>query len=105
MLLESPAPEHVCVETDLYWIVKGGQDPLEYFARWPGRIELVHAKDSAAPPGREMTDVGAGTIDWRGIFSRGKQAGIKHCFVERDDAPDPFARIAASFAYLKDLRF
>jgi hypothetical protein len=39
------------------------------------------------------------------VFSRGKQAGIKHCFVEHDAARDPFASIAASFAYLKDLRF
>lgn len=105
VLLESTDPKHVCFEMDLYWIVKGGQDPLEYFARWPGRTELVHAKDSAAPPGREMTDVGAGTINWRGIFARGKQAGIKHCFVERDDAPDPFASIAASIQYLEKLRF
>jgi sugar phosphate isomerase/epimerase len=105
VLLESTEPNQVCFEMDLYWIVKGGQDPLKYIARWPGRIELVHVKDAAAPPAREMRDVGAGTIDWRRIFARGKQAGIKHCFVEHDDARDPFASIAASFAYLKALRF
>ncbi len=105
VLLESTDPKLVCFEMDLYWIVKGGQDPLEYFARWPGRIELVHVKDAGAPPGREMRDVGAGVIDWRRIFARGKQAGIRHCFVEHDDARDPFASIAASFAYLEDLRF
>jgi sugar phosphate isomerase/epimerase len=105
VLLESTDSKHVCFEMDLYWIVKGGQDPLKYFARWPGRIELVHVKDAAGPPGRQMMDVGAGTIDWRGIFARGKQAGIKHCFVEHDAARDPFASIAASFAYLEDLRF
>jgi sugar phosphate isomerase/epimerase len=105
ILLEATDPKYVCLEMDLYWIVKGGQDPLAYFARWPGRIELVHVKDAAPPPGREMRDVGAGSIDWRGIFARSRQAGIKHYFVERDDAPDPFASIAASFAYLRQLRF
>jgi sugar phosphate isomerase/epimerase len=105
VLLDSTDPKHVCFEMDLYWIVKGGEDPLKYFARWPGRIELVHVKDAAAPPGREIRDVGAGTTDWRRIFARGKQAGINHCFVEHDDARDPFASIAASFAYLEALRF
>src|SRR2546422_1202015 len=50
----------VQLEIDLYWITKGGQDPLAYFARWPGRIPMVHVKDSAGPPDHRMTDVGAG---------------------------------------------
>ena len=36
LLLEETNPEHVDMELDLYWIVRGGQDPLAYFAvdRW-----------------------------------------------------------------------
>jgi sugar phosphate isomerase/epimerase len=105
VLLEATDPTHVLFELDLYWITKGGQDPLAYFARWPGRFQMVHVKDSAGPPEHQMADVGAGTIDWARIFAHRKQAGIEHFFVERDDPPDPFASIAASYAYLKDLRF
>src|SRR2546422_2286409 len=31
---------------------------------------------------RSMMDVGAGTIDWKKIFAREDQAGIRHAFVE-----------------------
>jgi sugar phosphate isomerase/epimerase len=105
VLLESTDPGQVSFELDLYWITKGGQDPLAYFARWPGRFRMVHVKDSAGPPEHRMADVGAGTIDWGRIFKHRKEAGIEHCFVERDDPPDPFASVAASYAYLHDLRF
>jgi sugar phosphate isomerase/epimerase len=105
VLLESTDPAHVLLELDLYWITKGGQDPLAYFARWPGRFRLVHVKDSAGPPEHRMADVGAGTIEWARIFAQRKQAGIEHFFVEHDDPPDPFASIAASHAYLSDLQF
>src|SRR5262249_13311920 len=68
VLLERCNPASVAFEMDLYWITKGGQDPLAYFARWPGRFPLVHVKDSAGPPDHRMMDVGAGTIPWRAIF-------------------------------------
>jgi sugar phosphate isomerase/epimerase len=105
VLLESTDPKHVSFELDLYWITKGGQDPLAYFARWPGRFRMVHVKDSAGPPEHRMADVGAGTIDWGRIFKHREEAGIEHFFVERDDPPDPLASVAASYAYLRDLRF
>src|SRR5205807_7523099 len=92
-------------EMDLYWITKGGQDPLTYFARWPGRIPLVHVKDSGGPPDHKMMDVGAGTIDWKKIFAREDQAGIRHAFVEHDQPTDAFASIKASCDYLKRLEF
>jgi sugar phosphate isomerase/epimerase len=105
VLLEATDPKYVCFEMDLYWITKGGQDPLTYFTRWPGRIPLVHVKDAAAAPPHHMTDVGAGMINWQRLLARGTRAGVKHFFVEQDEAPDAFASITASYAYLRDLRF
>jgi sugar phosphate isomerase/epimerase len=105
VLLEATDPAHVLLELDLYWITKGGQDPVAYFARWPRRFRLVHVKDSAGPPEHRMADVGSGTIQWARIFAHRKQAGIEHFFVERDDPPNPFASIAASRAYLSRLEF
>src|SRR2546426_202061 len=90
---------------DLYWIVKGGQDPLAYFARWPGRFPMVHVKDSAGPPDHRMVEVGAGKIDFKKIFAQRDQAGIQHFFVEHDEPADPFASIRASYEYLKHLEF
>ncbi len=105
VLLENTDPKLVQYEIDLYWITKGGQDPLEYFARWPGRIPLVHVKDSMGAPAHNMVDVGAGKIDWKRIFAKKDQAGIKHFFVEHDQPPQPFESIGASYRYLKGLEF
>jgi sugar phosphate isomerase/epimerase len=105
VLLESTDPKLVQLEIDLYWITKGGQDPLAYFARWPGRVPLVHVKDSAGAPEHKMVDVGQGNIDWKRIFNKKDQAGIKHFFVEHDQPPQPFEDIAASYRYLKQLEF
>lgn len=105
VLLAESDPKLVEMEMDLYWIVKGGQDPLAYFARWPGRFVAVHVKDSAGAPDHRMMDVGAGTIDFKKIFAHRAQAGIEHYFVEHDEPADAFASIRASCAYLKQLEF
>lgn len=103
VLLAETDPHLVEIEMDLYWITKGGQDPLAYFARYPGRFPMVHVKDSMGPPDHRMVDVGAGTIDFRKIFAHSTQAGIRHYFVEHDEPPDAFASIRASYEYLRRL--
>jgi len=105
VLLQNTDPKLVQLEIDLYWITKGGQDPLAYFARWPGRVPLVHVKDSAGAPDNKIVDVGQGKIDWKRIFAKREQAGIKHFFVEHDQPPQPFDDIAASYKYLSQLEF
>jgi sugar phosphate isomerase/epimerase len=95
----------IAFELDLYWISKAGVDPALYMQRWPGRFPLVHVKDSAGPPGHEMTDVGSGTLDWGRIFALRRTAGIHHYFVEHDSPADPFASIETSYRYLRRLRF
>lgn len=105
VLLQNTDPKLVQLEIDLYWITKAGQDPLTYFARWPGRIPMVHVKDSAGPPEHKMVDVGQGKIDWKGIFAHKDLAGIRHFFVEHDQPPQPFDDIAASYRYLSQLEF
>lgn len=103
ILLANTDPKLVYFEMDLFWITKGGGDPLAYFAKYPGRFPLVHVKDMAAD--RSMVDVGRGTIDFKTIFQHRKQAGIEHYFMEYDDPPDPFASLSASYKYLRGLRF
>ena len=103
VLLAETDPGLVWYEMDLFWITKGGKDPLDYFARHPGRFPLVHVKDMAA--GEKMVDVGAGAIDWPRLFARRAQAGIEHYFVEHDEPGDPLASVTTSFEYLRGLRF
>jgi sugar phosphate isomerase/epimerase len=103
VLLAETEPANVGLELDLFWITKGGQDPLAYFARYPGRFEMVHVKDSTGPPEHRQVDVGRGTIDFRRILEQRQQAGIRHFFVEHDDPADPLAFARTSYDYLKRL--
>ena len=103
VLLNETDPDHVEFEIDLFWIIKAGRDPLDYFQAHPGRFTLCHVKDMAE--GETMADVGSGRIDFAAIFARSQQAGLKYYFVEHDEPPDPLASIASSFNHLKTLRF
>jgi sugar phosphate isomerase/epimerase len=93
----------VQMELDLFWIVKGKNDPLAYFEKHPGRFPLCHVKDMG--DGESMVDVGQGHIDFAKIFAKSEQAGLKHYFVEHDNPADPLQSIQNSQQYLKNLKF
>ncbi|WP_419162816.1 sugar phosphate isomerase/epimerase family protein [Candidatus Palauibacter sp.] len=101
VMLEHTDPDLVRFEVDLFWLVHGGGDPLDYFWRFPGRFELCHVKDRTASG--QMVDVGAGVIDFAGIFEREGQAGLLHYFVEHDTPADPLASVSASYGHLASL--
>ena len=105
VMLDRTDPKLVAMEMDIYWLVKGGGDPLAYFRKYPGRFRMVHVKDMDGSRAKTMVDVGKGVIDWKAIFAQSGEAGIEHYFVEHDDARDPFASIADSYAYLRRLEF
>lgn len=103
LLLTSCDADLVKMEVDLFWIRKGGMDPLPYFARYPGRFPLCHVKDMDRL--ENMVAVGDGVIDFGQIFAQSEQAGLKHYFVEHDSPEDPFASIERSYRYLSTLTF
>jgi sugar phosphate isomerase/epimerase len=118
MLLELCDKDLVKMELDLCWITVGGGDPLQYFERYPGRFPLVHVKDvKKLPPVtaagtqdfgsslKDMTEVGSGIIDWKKIFAKSDEAGIKHYIVEHDHPAQPFESIRISYEYLSKLRW
>jgi len=117
LLLKECDPNLVKMELDLCWITVARKDPLTYFERYPGRFPLVHVKglkkipegqapvpfDQAIP---NITDVGVNdVVDWKRIFAKSSQAGIRHYFVEHDQPPTPFESIQTSATYLHSLRF
>jgi sugar phosphate isomerase/epimerase len=103
ILLNETDPALVDMELDLFWIIKGGHQPQEYFARYPGRFALCHVKDMTA--GGDMTSVGSGEIDFKKIFAQAGKAGLKHYFVEHDKPEDSMASIKLSIDHLKQLEF
>jgi sugar phosphate isomerase/epimerase len=84
LLLEYTDPAYVFMEIDLYWIAYAGMDPVEYFEKYPGRFSLWHIKDMTEGPGKEMTEVGSGIIDYKMLFEYRTMAGMEHFFVEQD---------------------
>ena len=104
VLLAETDPTLVRFQMDIYWITKAGRDPLDYFAKWPGRFPMLHIKDMS--PDQGFADVGKGTIDFKRIFRRAGPAGVKHYFYEQDVTPgSPFDSAKVSYEYLKRLRF
>jgi len=105
-LLKNTDPDLVKMELDLYWITKGGQDPLDYFKKAPGRFELWHVKDMEDSPEKFFAEVGYGTMDFEPIFAARETAGLKYMFVEQDlSRRDPMESIKMSWEFLNKAEY
>src|SRR5688500_4991163 len=105
ILLRETDPLNLAMEADIYWMRDARQNPLDWFAKFPGRFHMLHLKDMGRAPRYAMLDVGKGVIDWAAIFERRSQAGIRHVFVEHDEPGNGLASIRQSYQYLRALRF
>lgn len=75
LMLQNSSPDHVFFEMDVYWVKRGGQDPVAYLKKYPGRFPVLHIKDEKA--------IGAsGTIDFQPIFEQAYADGMKDWYVE-----------------------
>jgi sugar phosphate isomerase/epimerase len=92
----------VKMELDLGWASKAGQDPVELFKKHPGRFPLWHVKDFSADF-KTITEVGAGSIDFKRIFEHAKISGMKFFFLEQDGAPDPYVNISNGLKNMKKI--
>lgn len=117
ILLEETDANLVKFELDLYWIVVGGESPVEYLARDPARFPLYHVKDKTwkdRPDEEDWEDVGPGAIDFPDIFAAGQGRRLdKHFIIEHDwpllshpDDPDAEYKTAKTgLDYLRGVRW
>jgi sugar phosphate isomerase/epimerase len=108
VLLKEVDPKLVDFELDLYWAKFADQDPVALFAKYPGRFAMWHVKDmSVTGTQKGMTPVGKGTMDFKAIFARARESGMKYFFVEHDSAAQypggSLASVQASYDYLRQL--
>jgi len=102
VLVGESDPALVHFELDVYWLKKGGEEPLAMIEKLGGRVKLLHLKDMTADG--KMADVGAGTLDFPGMIAAGRKVGVEHFFVEHDVPPAPYwPSVEASLNYLRGL--
>lgn len=87
VMLKELDPKLVGIELDLFWVVNSGNDPLKYFSQYPGRFEQWHVKDMDKSDKEKNADVGTGTIDFKAIFAKAGQSGMKHFYIEQETYP------------------
>jgi sugar phosphate isomerase/epimerase len=110
-------PHRVFVELDFFWAAMAGVDVPRLLRRYNGRFPLGHIKDmsrdvivpaggfkglSNVTPG-SFEDVGYGQLDYGCWIPLARRAGMRHFFLERDEAPDPLGSAKRSFPKLKEL--
>ncbi|MBZ2185243.1 MAG: sugar phosphate isomerase/epimerase [Bryobacter sp.] len=114
VLMKNTDAKLVGLEFDIMWSQVGGVPPVEVFAKYQGRIPLVHLKNvtKMAPqynervPREAFQSVGTGVIEIAPVLKAAMAAGAKHFFVEQDQTPgNPLDSLKQSAEYLKQLNF
>ena len=122
LLVENTDPALVDFELDLYWAIKAGQDPEEWFRNHSGRFSFAHFKDLYKPekiqeleesdePRSEEWPVGASTflgngqINFDALLKTGKENGLKYYIVEQErfDGSTPLEESRKDAEYMKKL--
>jgi len=104
-ILNETDPASVHMEMDLYWVVRTGQDPTTLIKAHPGRFFAFHIKDMDKNNHNINTEVGNGTIDFKGIMEYAKLGGVKHFIVEQENYTniDAYLSITQSCSYVKNV--
>lgn len=90
--------DHIKIELDIAWVVRGGADPIETVKKYGKRITAIHVKD-LAPAGEKAdeggwADAGTGTLDWPAIWAAVQEYTAAEVFVMEHDNPSDHTRFA-----------
>ena len=98
-------------QMDVFWIKQGGQDPVAFLRRYPGKFTSLHMKDRK--PGTVNTSngqadievgivLGAGDVGIESVVTEANRQGIKYFFIE-DESSRVLQQVPKSIDYLKTL--
>ncbi|MEA4983937.1 Inosose dehydratase [bioreactor metagenome] len=94
-MLKNTDPEKVFFQMDVYWVVRGGYSPVDYFHSYPGRFEVLHIKDN-----KELGQ--SGMVGFDAIFNNTEKAGVKNLVVEVEKYNyKPLESVKMSLDYLQ----
>ncbi len=104
VLVENTDPALVNMELDLGWVVVTGNDPLDMFAKYPGRFPLWHLKDMDLTA-KHSTEFGKGGLQLSKILKAAKKSGMKYFFIEQEEyTSTPFESLDYNYNFLKKLK-
>lgn len=95
--------EQLQTEIDTCWVKVAGIDPVAYIEKYKGRCPLVHVKDFTNDNPVELSVLGKGKQDIKGIEAAAQQNGAKWLIIEQDDHPtgSPLENMKESIIYLR----
>ncbi|KAA6346751.1 Inosose dehydratase [termite gut metagenome] len=98
-MLEHTDPQYVFFQMDVYWVVRSGHSPVEYFNKYSGRFKLLHIKDH-----KELGQ--SGMVGFDAIFRNIDVAGTKYIIVEVEEYNfTPEESVKQSLNYLLNSSF
>jgi sugar phosphate isomerase/epimerase len=113
-LIDHTDPAHVTYEMDVFWVVRGGGDPVALLERYGRRIRLAHLKDirrgtpigipTGQAPDEASVALGTGIVDWPPVLKAAVKAGVKWYFIE-DEHPEAVKQIPQTVDFLRRLKF
>ena len=103
VLMDNTDKNLVYMELDLGWVIVAGKDPLDYFAKYPGRFPLWHMKDMNMDK-KESTEFGKGGLDIATMMAHQKESGVQHIYIEQEEyASTPFESMEDNMAFLQKI--
>lgn len=110
-LMQNTDEGKVDYEIDMYWVVEGGANNIEYLKKYKNRFQLCHVKDrsknAAEIEGNASCTLGTGTIDYPSILKVAEEIGMEYYLVEQEryDNTTPMKCAEDGAKYLQQLRF
>lgn len=110
VMMNNTDPKLVDYQMDIYWVVTAGEDPIQWFNKYPNRFRLAHVKDRAK--GIPLSDkfhsttLGTGSIDYPRVLRAGKEKGLVYSIVEQEryDGTTPMQAVKDGAAYMQRIK-
>ena len=84
MLKEATTEEEFNFELDMFWTTHAGREPAQIMEQFSSRCKTVHLKDMVNKEDKEMTELGTGVLDLKGILAKAQASGYEWVVVEQD---------------------
>ncbi|HIZ56071.1 MAG TPA: sugar phosphate isomerase/epimerase [Firmicutes bacterium] len=103
ILADLAGKQILSLEFDVFWVYRGGEDPVAYMKKYADRMDIFHAKDGTMEAG---TIAGEGNVPLPAVFETAKALGMTWAIVESEASEEREAQVEAArkdYAYIRTL--